>query len=44
MSEEENLRPMNTLDDVWNNQDWDTFSERHTEDVIAIATNHRHLV
>jgi hypothetical protein len=26
---------MKTLDDAWNNQDWNTFSERHTEDVIV---------
>jgi hypothetical protein len=26
---------MKTLDDAWNHQDWDTFSERHTEDVIV---------
>lgn len=35
MSVEENMRLMKTLDDAWNNQDWDTFSERHTEDVIV---------
>lgn len=35
MSGEENLRLMKTLDDAWNNQDWDTFSERHTDDVIV---------
>ena len=35
MSEEENMRLMKTLDDAWNSQDWDTFSNRHTEDVIV---------
>ncbi len=35
MSGEDNLRLMKTLDDSWNNQDWDTFSERHTDDVIV---------
>ena len=35
MSVEENLRLMKTLDDAWNNQDWDTFSHRHTEEVVV---------
>jgi predicted ester cyclase len=26
---------MKTLDDTWNSQDWDTFSKRHTEDVVV---------
>ena len=26
---------MKTLDDAWNSQDWDTFSKRHTDDVIV---------
>ena len=26
---------MKTLDDAWNSQDWDTFSKRHTNDVIV---------
>jgi hypothetical protein len=29
VEEEENMRPVKTLDDAWNSQDWDTFSERH---------------
>ena len=29
------MRLTKTLDDAWNNQDWDTFSCRHTEDVIV---------
>lgn len=32
---EENLHLMKTLDDAWNSQDWDTFSKRHTNDVIV---------
>jgi predicted ester cyclase len=35
MNAEENMRLMKSLDDAWNNQDWDTFSKRHTEDVIV---------
>ena len=35
MSNEENMRLMKTLDDAWNSQDWDTFTKRHTEDVIV---------
>jgi hypothetical protein len=31
MSVEENMRLMQTLDDAWNAQDWDTFEKRHTE-------------
>jgi predicted ester cyclase len=26
---------MKTLDDAWNSQDWETFSKRHTDDVIV---------
>ncbi len=26
---------MKTLDDVWNSQDWDTFEERHAENVAV---------
>jgi hypothetical protein len=34
--EQENMRLMKTLDDdAWNSQDWNTFSKRHTEDVIV---------
>lgn len=35
MSVEEKLQLMKTLDDAWNNQDWDTFRKRHTENVIV---------
>lgn len=29
------LELMRTLDDSWNNQDWDTFSKRHAADVAV---------
>jgi predicted ester cyclase len=35
MSAEENMNLMKTLDDAWNSQDWETFSKRHTDDVIV---------
>ena len=35
MGAEENMQLMKTLDDAWNSQDWDTFSKRHTDDVIV---------
>jgi hypothetical protein len=31
--EEKNMELMKTLDDAWNSQDWDTFEERHADDV-----------
>ena len=34
MSVEENIKLMKILDDAWNSQDWETFNERHTDDVI----------
>jgi predicted ester cyclase len=30
---EENMRLMQTLDDAWNAQDWETFNKRHSTDV-----------
>ena len=33
MTVEENLRLMKTLDDSWNNQDWETFRKRHVHGV-----------
>ncbi len=30
---EENMRLMQTLDDAWNTQDWETFDKRHAADV-----------
>jgi len=32
---EENMRLMKTLDDAWNSQDWDTFNERHDDEVVV---------
>ena len=34
MSIEENMKLMKILDDAWNSQDWETFNERHTDNVI----------
>lgn len=33
--EQRNLELMQTLDDAWNAQDWDTFDKRHRHDVIV---------
>jgi ketosteroid isomerase-like protein len=33
--EARNMELMQTLDDAWNSQDWDTFSKRHKDDVIV---------
>ena len=33
--EERNMELMQTLDDAWNAQDWDTFDERHRHDVVV---------
>ncbi len=35
MSVEENLELMQTLDDAWNGQDWETFKKRHAENVAV---------
>jgi len=35
MSVEENLRLFQTLDDAWNNKDWETFKKRHAENVAV---------
>lgn len=35
MSPEERMRLMQTLDDAWNSQDWDTFEKRHARDVAV---------
>jgi len=32
---EENLERMQTLDDAWNSQDWETFNKRHAESVAV---------
>lgn len=33
--EKTNMQLMQTLDDAWNNQDWDTFDKRHKTDTIV---------
>lgn len=33
--ETENMELMQTLDDAWNAQDWDTFADRHKTDVVV---------
>jgi predicted ester cyclase len=33
--QEKNKELMKTLDDSWNNQDWDTFEKRHAENVAV---------
>ena len=33
--EDKNTRLMQTLDDAWNSQDWDTFENRHAESVAV---------
>lgn len=35
MSAEANMGLMQTLDDAWNAQDWDTFDSRHKHDTIV---------
>ena len=35
MATHDNLQLMQTLDDAWNNQDWDTFSKRHAENTVV---------
>jgi len=34
-SEKTNMELMQTLDDSWNNQDWDTFEKRHKTDTVV---------
>jgi ketosteroid isomerase-like protein len=34
-TEQKNTELMQTLDDTWNAQDWDTFDERHKPDVVV---------
>ena len=34
-TEERNMELMQTLDDAWNAQDWDTFEKRHKPDVVV---------
>jgi predicted ester cyclase len=33
--EETNMELMQTLDDAWNMQDWDTFAQRHKHDTVV---------
>ncbi|MFJ8231376.1 ester cyclase [Streptomyces sp. NPDC094448] len=35
MTAEENMQLMQSLDDAWNAQDWDTFDSRHAPDTIV---------
>ncbi len=35
MDTQENMQLMQTLDDAWNTQDWDTFRKRHAKDVAV---------
>ena len=34
-NERRNMELMQTLDDAWNAQDWDTFDKRHAKDVVV---------
>ena len=34
-ADEKNMELMKTLDDAWNSQDWDTFEERHADNVAV---------
>lgn len=34
-NEKRNMELMQTLDDSWNSQDWDTFDKRHKHDVVV---------
>lgn len=34
-SEKQNMELMQTLDDAWNNQDWETFEKRHKHDTVV---------
>lgn len=34
-TEQRNMELMQTLDDAWNAQDWDTFDQRHKPDVVV---------
>lgn len=34
-TETKNMELMQTLDDAWNGQDWDTFEERHKPDTVV---------
>ena len=34
-AEQKNMELMQTLDDAWNNRDWDTFEKRHKPDTVV---------
>jgi SnoaL-like polyketide cyclase len=34
-ADQKNMELMKTLDDTWNTQDWDTFRERHDDNVAV---------
>jgi hypothetical protein len=34
-ADEKNMELMKTLDDAWNSQDWNTFEERHADNVAV---------
>ena len=34
-TEQKSMELMQTLDDAWNTQDWDTFDRRHQPDVVV---------
>lgn len=34
-TEKQNMELMQTLDDAWNKQDWDTFEKRHKHDTVV---------
>ena len=34
-TEQKNMELMQTLDDTWNAQDWETFDKRHKPDVVV---------
>lgn len=33
--EEKHMELMKTLDDAWNSKDWDTFEDRHADNVVV---------
>ena len=34
-ADQKNMELMKTLEDAWNTQDWDTFEERHDDNVVC---------
>lgn len=41
-NEPKNMELMQTLDDAWNAQDWDTFDKRHKPDVLFLRCRRSH--